>query len=285
MKNDLEIGIVGFGILGKALNHVFENKFKIYIYDKFQEEHQDLDSLIKNADLAFVNVPTPMKETGQIDLSCVNNSLKTISSKSKNYGKNLITVLRSTIVPGTTEKLQSKYENLKLVFNPEFLTEKNYLQDMENTNRVVLGSEDKESLMLVEKVYKKVFPNANYLLTNSRTAEIIKYASNVTLAGQIALANEIYQICQKIGVDYNTVKDTILLDKRIGTNISVPGTDGSLGFGGKCFPKDLNAFIFFAKSKGYNPNLLEEIWETNLRLRNDHDWDKIKGATTKNGFK
>ena len=114
---------------------------------------------------------------------------------------------------------------------------------------------------------------------------MIKYTSNVTLASQIMIANEIYQICKNTEIDFETVKKTILLDKRIGTNINVPGPDGDFGFGGKCFPKDMNALISFSKENGYNPELLEQVWKSNLKLRNNHDWKSIKGATSQNGFK
>ena len=104
------------------------------------------------------------------------------------------------------------------------------------------------------------------------------------LTGQIALANELYQICQKVGIDYNIIKNTLLLDERIAKNINVPGHDGDLGFGGKCFPKDLNALIYLAREKMYRPYLLEEIWRSNERVRKDKDWLNITGATSGNSF-
>ena len=278
------IGIIGFGILGKALKHVFEIKFPIYIYDKFQKEYSDITSLAKNAEVIFLAVPTPMNDDGKINLECVEDALKTISEAVKKENKKPIIVIRSTIIPGTTDMLQKKYLSVTLVFNPEFLTEKNLLNDMRNTDRVVIGSFDKTSSKVVEEIYKKIFPDASYILTDTRTAEMIKYASNVTLASQIMIANELYQICQKSGIDYNVVKDTLLLDKRIGNNINVPGHDGDFGFGGKCFPKDLNALINFSKNKGYNPELFEQVWKSNLKLRKKRDWEEIKGATSKNNF-
>lgn len=113
---------------------------------------------------------------------------------------------------------------------------------------------------------------------------MIKYSANVMLAGQIALANEIYQICKVIDVDYETVKNIIQLDNRIAKNITVPGHDGELGFGGKCFPKDLNALIYLAREKMYRPYLLEEIWRLNEKLRKNKDWLDIPGATSDKKF-
>ena len=286
MKNkNIKLGIVGFGILGKALNHVFSDKFTIFIYDKYNKEYRSIEKLAKEADIIFIAVPTPMKESGEIDLSYIEDALSTVSKAVKKEKRYPIVVLRSTIIPGTTESLQKKYEELKLVFNPEFLTEKNFLEDMKNTDRIVIGSKDKNSGLAVENAYKEVFPNAKYIKTDTKTAELVKYASNVTLASQVMIANELYQICQKLRIDYDTIKNTLLIDKRIGTNTNVPGPDGNLGFGGKCFPKDLNALIKFSESIGYNPELLKQVWKSNLKLRKEKDWESIKGATSKNGFK
>jgi len=281
--NEVKIGIVGYGILGKALDSVYKNKFEVLIYDKYQEQN-DISKISKNADLVFICVPTPMKENGEIDLSCVEDALSTLSSALNEEGKEVVAVLRSTIVPGTTDSLQKKYSNVKLVFNPEFLTEKNFIEDMKKTSRVVIGSKDEDSLKFVEKVYREVFPDVNYILTDSKTAEMIKYASNVSLASQVIVANELYQICEKSGIDYEVVKNTLLLDNRIGKFLNVPGHDGDFGFGGKCFPKDLNALIEYSKEQGYIPELLEQVWKTNLKLRKNKDWEKIKGATSNNCF-
>ena len=179
----------------------------------------------------------------------------------------LIIIIKSTAVSGTTDKLAEKYPAFKFVFNPEFLTEKNALKDMENTDRVVIGAKEKEVAQKVEDLYKELFPNAIYIHVDRKTAEMIKYAANVTLASQVAAANEIYQICKATGIDYDAVKNAILLDKRIGRNINVPGPDGDFGFGGKCFPKDLNALIYLAREYQYRPYLLEEIWRLNERVR------------------
>ncbi len=279
-----QIGIIGFGVLGKALKVIFEPKFKITIYDKYKKRYPNLTNLIKKSTVVFVAVPTPMKKSGEIDLSYVKEVLSHLSKGVKKEKKKIIVVLRSTIIPGTTDLFQKKYKNLKLVFNPEFLTEKNLLSNLKNTNRVVIGSNNKVSKKVVKSIYKQIFPKATYFLTNSKTAELIKYASNIMLASQIITANEIYQVSKKLGLNYKKIKNNLLLDKRIGTNITVPGNDGKLGFGGKCFPKDLNAFIVFSKKIGYNSELLNQIWKTNLKLRKEKDWEKIKGATSKNRF-
>ena len=132
------------------------------------------------------------------------------------------------------------------------------LEDMKNTDRIVIGSNHQEVREKIAEAYKKLFPNAKYIFTDNKTAEMIKYAANVMLASQIALANEIYQICEKVGVDYNKVKDTILLDKRIGRNLDVPGPDGNFGFGGKCFPKDLDPTEYITYAERETPKIVKE---------------------------
>lgn len=283
MKNKL--GLIGYGVVGKALGSVFSSKFELFIYDKYMPEYSDLNKVLKYCNELFVAVPTPMNPEGGIDLSYVKSALSSIKEGLREIKKkSIIVVLRSTIIPGTTEQLQKEFPNLKLVFNPEFLTERTYLEDMHNTARVVLGG-NKKDCKQIEKIYRKLFPKAKYIITDSRTAEMIKYSANVTLAGQVIIANELFQICKKLGVDWSFVREAIILDPLIGKNNNVPGPDGDLGFGGKCLPKDLNALIQLAKEKGYQADFLEQVWKTNLKVRKNNNWELIKGATSKNGFK
>ena len=190
-------------------------------------------------------------------------------------------IIRSTAVSGTTDNLASKYP-FNFAFNPEFLREKHALEDMKNTDRVVIGANRLEDYQKVEAIYKPIFPNAKYIHVNNKTAEMIKYANNAMLTGQIALANELYQICKAVGIDYNQIKDVLLLDDRIARNISVPGHDGDFGFGGKCLPKDLNALIYLSRENMHRPYLFEEVWRLNERFRKNKDWLDIPGATSEN---
>lgn len=282
----MKIGVVGVGIVGGATAKVLEKKHEIFLYDKFKPEYnseKNLEKLVKNSEVIFVCVPTPMKITGEIDYSSVYNSIEQINEKNKRNPRDLLVTIRSTAVSGTTDKLAEKYP-FRFAFNPEFLREKSAVEDMEKTDRVVIGANDEKSAIQLQEIYKPIFPDANYVLVTRKEAEMIKYAANVTLAAQVMIANEIYQICKVTGVNYDKVKDAILLDKRIGSNIDVPGPDGDLGFGGKCFPKDLKALIRLAQEYEYEPYLLQEVWRTNEKVRTDKDWLKIKGATSKNNY-
>jgi len=281
----MKIGIIGMGVVGGATAYVLAKKHEILPYDKYKKPYnseKNIENLAKDSEAVFLCVPTPMKPSGEIDYSSIHNSLDLLLYKSKKM-KNLehLVIVRSTAVSGTTDKLAEKYP-FKFAFNPEFLREKTALQDTENTARIVIGANSKQSKEKILAIYKPIFPDAKYIIVNRKTAEMIKYAANVFLALQIATANEIYSVCKAVGVNYNKVKESVLHDSRIGRNIDVPGHDGDFGFGGKCLPKDLNALIYLARENMYRPYLLEEAWRLNEKVRKKKDWLSIAGATSEN---
>ncbi len=283
----MKIGMIGVGVVGGATAQVLGKAHEIFLYDKYRQEYnsqEHIENLVKNSEIVFISVPTPMKPSGEIDCSSIHNSLNQILETCRKVGrdpKHLLIVIRSTAVSGTTDKLEEIYP-FHISFNPEFLTEKNALNDMLSTDRVVIGAGRVEDHEKVVSVYKPLFPDAKYILINRKTAEMIKYASNVFLTAQVAIANEIYQICKAVGVDYDIIKNAVLYDNRIGKHLHVPGPDGDLGFGGRCFPKDLNALIYLARENMYRPHLLEEVWRLNERVRKNKDWLDINRATSEN---
>ena len=277
----MKIGIMGVGFVGGATAEVLKEHHDLILYDKYKEGLKENPGKLSEAEIVFICVPTPMKPSGEIDYSAIHHSLELLEKITYDKQIKPLVVIRSTAVSGTTNSLNEKYP-FRFAFNPEFLKEKTAIEDMKNTNRIVLGVSSEEDYIKLVQVYKPIFPNARFIKVDTKTAEMIKYAANVMLTGQIALANEIYQICQVSEVDYATVKDTILLDKRIARNIDVPGPDGDLGYGGKCFPKDLNALIHLAREKKYRPYLLEEVWRLNEKVRKNKDWLDIPGATSEN---
>jgi|SRR3989338_2442124 len=286
----MDVGIIGVGIVGGVTAKVLGRVHEMQLYDRFKEMYcnpGNLEEIANKSEVVFVCVPTPMKVSGEMDYSAIYNSLDFLLKQAKKAGrapKDILVTIRSTAVSGTTDKLAKKYP-FPIAFNPEFLTERNAMKDMEKTDRVIIGADDKESGRKLLSVYKPVFPDAKYITVSRKEAEMIKYTSNVLLTMQIAAANEIYQICRHIGIDYEAIKNAVLHDDRLGRNINVPGPDGDLGFGGKCFPKDLNALIYLARESGYRPHLLEQAWELNLKVRKNRDWLDITGATTENNFK
>ena len=274
----MKIGIIGLGFVGGTFAEIFKDSCEIAIYDKFKEDYKDSKSLV-GSEIIFICVPTPMMESGEIDLSIIHESIKLLSSMK--FKEKPLVVIRSTVIPGTSDSLMERY-NFDILSNPEFLREKTAVEDFKNSKRIVVGTDNDENFEKLKSLYKIILPNSEYVKVDSKTAEMIKYASNVTLTGQIAIANEMYKVCKALDIDYNEVKKVLLLDPRIGKNIEVPGPDGGLGFGGKCFPKDLNALIYKASKEGYNPELFREILELNKRVRKDRDWLKIPGATAQN---
>ena len=273
----MNIGIIGIGVVGSTTKKVLEKYHQLFPYDKYKEPYNSNDKLrelAENSEVVFICVPTPMKQSGEIDYSTIHNSLKVLLEeleKKNRDPREILIVIRSTAVSGSTNKFAEEYP-FRFVFNPEFLRDKYALEDMENTDRIIIGADLEEDYEKLANVYRPLFPNAKYIFVDIKTAEMIKYCANVMLAGQISLANELYQICKATGIDYNVVKEVILLDERIAKNIDVPGHDGDLGFGGKCFPKDLNALIYLSREKMYRPYLLEEIWRLNERVRKKRDW-------------
>ena len=286
-QQQMNIGIIGMGFVGGTTAEVLKKEHKILPYDKYKSNcnaFENLEAIARSADVCFVCVPTPMQKSGAMDYSAIHNSFDSVSNTVKLVGRkpeDLLMVVRSTAVSGTSDTLAGRYA-FPIAFNPEFLREKHALEDMMNTNRVVIGANDEKSREKLKAVYAPLFPNAKYIMVDRNTAEMIKYAANVILTIQVAAANEIYQICKRAGVDYDSVKSAILNDERIGRNLDVPGPDGDFGFGGKCFPKDLRALTYLARELGYEPGLFQAAWDLNLKVRGSHDWLDIPGAVSEN---
>lgn len=268
------------GFVGGTSHYFFSQKFECVGYDKFKEEYSDNFSKLTDCDVIFLSLPTPMQKTGGIDLSIIRGSLSELSSLQ--FKKKPLIVLRSTIVPGSTDSMAKEFPQFKFAFNPEFLREKHAIEDFKISNRVVLGTNTIEDFELIKSIYFEFLPNANYFNTNIKTAEMVKYAANCTLTSQIIIANELSEICEVSGINYSDILNIIYLDDRIGRNMDVPGHDGLHGFGGKCFPKDLNALIAYSDEIGYSPDLFKQVWASNLKFREKKDWEEIPGATSDN---
>ena len=264
----MKIGIIGGGVVGSALKYGLDRGHEVFVYDKFKQVNT-----IKEATsclVIFFCLPTPMLKSGKIELDCMEEMVDIVSKEAK---KDTICVIKSTAVSGTTRKFQNKYPNLKWAFCPEFLTEINSKEDFINTQRIIIGTDEVDTFREIEKVFKDALFTCPIKWTTLETSEFVKYFSNVLLAAKVSVANEMYQIARISGVDYEEAKELLLMDNRIGkTHLDVPGYDGDKGFGGRCFPKDLNAFCYLARELGYTPYLLEEVWRTNLRVREDIDW-------------
>jgi UDPglucose 6-dehydrogenase len=219
-----------------------------------------------------------MKKSGECDLGILASALNEISECVKALNKHgYIVVIKSTIPPGSTNTLNSIYQDLDIVFNPEFLTEANANEDYKNQNRIIVGGERPGSTR-VKAIFAKAFPKVPIIKTSSTIAETIKYVTNTFLAMKVSYANEIYQLCQGLGIDYDKVIEYARYDDRLGnSHWSVPGPDGDFGFGGHCFPKDIAALQFLAKGLNVDTTMLTATINKNTEVRTDLDWTKQVG--------
>ena len=272
------IGIVGQGFVGNAVYQKFKNYYDVLTHDKDDTKSTStLDNMVHLCDTIFLCLPTPMKSDGRCDTSILESVLDTIDLISDNYESNKTIVIKSTIPPGTTEKWNKKYESLTLVFNPEFLTERNAVSDYENQNRIILGG-PRPATTELKQIFSKVFPKAHIIKTDSTHAEMVKYLTNSFLATKVSFANEIYQLCDKLNIDYDKVVEYATLDDRLGkSHWGVPGHDGDFGFGGHCFPKDLAALLHLTVQLDTINNVLLATSNTNDDVRKFRDWEQMKG--------
>lgn len=299
------IAVIGQGFVGGSLTTVFsERGFNVYAYDKSGKyvkgalpSHGDvvagypgsISELVHDNEFGatpdfsgvyFVCIPTPMRVDGSADLSIVESVLDELSKEPGDR----VAVVKSTIPPGSTESWNKKYEStgLRVVFNPEFLTEANALDDMRNQNRIILGG-PRPWINQVKQVFQTAFPNVPLVKTSSTTAEMVKYLTNNFLTVKVAFANEMYQICQALelsgmSVDYDKVVEYAKYDERLGSSHwSVPGPDGKFGYSGSCFPKDINAMISVGDGLHVDTAVLDGAWKKNLEVRPERDWEKLVG--------
>lgn len=278
----MKIGILGQGFVGSAIREGLKNFYDVLVYD-LKKELCPLEMLatppdiVQNCEIIFQCLPTPMKKSGECDLSIVEKSLLTIDLISETHKKSPIVIIKSTVPPGTCEKLDKKFKNLNIVFSPEFLTEANSIEDFKNQTRIILGGPRPYSTQ-VKTMFRRAFPHIPIVKTGYQTAEMVKYFINNFLSAKVSFANEMYQICNKLGIDYDKVTEYALFDQRIGrSHLAVPGPDGDFGFGGHCFPKDLDAMIYLAHELDLNPLVLKCTKLKNNSVRKNRDWEKMKG--------
>lgn len=259
-QKNYKIGICGVGMVGGALRNYFEKKnIKPFLYDK----GNGLGSLeeLNQADIIFVCVPTPFDKEKGFDLSFIENACQNIKGEK-------IIVIKSTVLPGTTEKLQKKYPQHKFLFNPEFLTEITADQDMDYPDRQIIGY-TKESYNVSGDILQ-ILPLAPFeRVLQATEAEIIKYFGNAWFATKVIFANQMYELCQKIEIDYNNVKEAVAADKRIGRSHLEVIHKGYRGYGGKCLPKDIQALIQFSDKQGVDLKLHKTVVEINNKLMNE----------------
>ncbi|NJE46082.1 UDP-glucose/GDP-mannose dehydrogenase family protein [Thermococcus sp. GR7] len=230
---------------------------------------KDYREAILNSDVTFICVGTPSRKDGSIDLTYIKKASEEIGRALKEKEGYHVVVIKSTVLPGTTEEIvkpilesysgKKAFEDFGLAMNPEFLREGVALRDFLNPDRIIIGVQDDKTKDVLEKLYVSI--DAPKLIVGIKTAEMIKYASNAFLATKISFANEIGNICKKLGIDSWKVFEGVGLDHRISPHFFRTG----IGWGGSCFPKDVRALISKAKEIGEEPLILEAVVEVNER--------------------
>jgi len=283
-KKQMEkISVIGSGWVGTIVGRGFSKLgYEVIFYDivgkNLPNFTKDMDYAVANSDISFICVPTPTNDKGEIDLSYIKEASKNIGKALASPQKYHLVVVKSTVVPKTTEEvvipILEKYSGKKagddfgVCMNPEFLTEiagswskdKSTKKDFFSEDRIVIGEYDKRSGDVLERIYKPL--NSTIFRSDLRTAEMIKYASNCMLATKISYWNEIFLICKELGIDSQAVADVVGIDPRIGKYGTVHGK----AFGGKCLPKDLKAFVSFAE-KYRKAKLLKAVDEINEEMK------------------
>ena len=315
----MSIAVVGQGFVGGSLTSVFAEKGEtVYVYDKAGKVSSggissftrsitrdvitptSIAEFVKECECTsgfsgvfFVCVPTPMYEDGSPNATIVEDVLELIVAAPYTADSpERIAVIKSTVPPGSTERWNKMFNDrgLHIVFNPEFLTEANAVNDMREQNRIVLGG-PRPYINTVRNVFQRAFPKVPIIKTSSTTAEMVKYVTNCLLSVKVSFANEVAQICEALdndglNIDYDKVVEYAKFDRRLGeTHWAVPGPvpthDGRYvrGFGGHCFPKDINALMSVARQYDIEPRVMQAAWEKNLEVRppDDRDWEKQVG--------
>lgn len=277
----MSFAIIGNGFVGQATKILKTSDTKMLVYDIDPKKCEPLGTTLSDlgqCDIIFIAVPTPMGKDGRNHLGIVKSVVKQVKEvidESKTH-----IVIRSTVLPGTSDELGC-------YFMPEFLTEKNWAEDFRNCSHWIFGlregdNEDfkKKIGLVIENAFRneKIMSN-NIVFVKNGEAEMIKYFRNTFLALKVSFCNEIYDLCEKKGINYDVVQKNVILDKRIGnTHTSVPGHDGKRGFGGTCFPKDTMALLIEFMDNDVESYVLKAAVERNEKVdRTERDWSKDVG--------
>lgn len=262
----LNIAIIGHGFVGKAVDYGFPSQnCDKYIVDP--KHGMDITALPQNMDYSFVCVPTPMGEDGSIDSSIIESVVSYLLTN--NTG---IIIVKSTVTP----EILKKFENSRVVYNPEFLTEKSANEDFVNPFMHIFGGHPLFTQRVEElyKFYSICKPCPTYHMTTIE-ASFVKYGINSFLATKVLWFNQFYDIIQKENANYGKIISAITSDSRVGrSHTTVPGFDGKRGYGGSCFPKDTLAFVKYAKTLKNDFSVLEKVIAENNKYRSKYKKDQ-----------
>lgn len=262
----MKLGIIGKGFVGSAVANGFDKDVKQLIVDPKYTDHTIKDLVEFSPPICFICVPTPIAEDGSCDTSIAKEVLSDLHKRQYKG----VCVIKSTIIPDYLHEFKREFD-LKIVYNPEFLTEANADEDFKNPPFQVFGGKWRDC-EVVEKAYLRhssvrIVPTFKVDLT---TASLLKYTINSWLATKVVFFNELWKLHQSgsSAVSWDQFTDMLSRDERIGkSHMQVPGPDGEFGFGGHCFPKDTEAFLNYAQSKNIKMSVLKKATETNTKYR------------------
>ena len=264
----MKIGIIGFGFVGKALhNGLKKDVNSIEIDPKLNTNIEDLKN--HKPDIVFICLPTPMNDDGSQNINIVNNVISEINK----FDSNLLIVLKSTILPKYVEEISKICKNL--VINPEFLRENYAEEDFINSEIIIFGGEEENCNKL--SYFYKNHTNCickEYVITDDKSASLIKYTINSFLALKVIFFNEMKSVFKNLNTEtkWQDFINALSKDKRMGSShMSVPGPDGRFGFGGPCFPKDVSALVEYSKEIGYELSLLKKANAINNSIRAEYN--------------
>ncbi len=279
----MNIGVIGKGFVGKSTCILKNENVNVLCYDINSELCEPLGLTLidmKKCELIFISVPTPMNLDGSVCLNIVESVIKYL--RDINYDGFI--VIRSTVLPGTCDKFN-------VYFMPEFLTEKNYINDFKTNPVWIFGLLNSEKDDLFKKYITQLLNfsyKANCIKSNNiewltnKEAEMVKYFRNTFLSVKVSYCNEIHEYCKLKNIDYETVRKIATKDERIGdSHTHVPGHDNKYGFGGTCFPKDCNGLLFDMKNLNMKSFILNSAIDRNENHdRKEQEWLLDKGRAS-----
>jgi nucleotide sugar dehydrogenase len=274
---ETKIGFIGQGWIGRHYADEFESRMYSTVRYALEEKYAQNRDLIKDCEVVFIAVPTPTTESG-FDESIVRETLTLV-------GEGKIAVIKSTLLPGVTEKLQAEFPNIFVLHSPEFLVEKTAAYDAAKPKRNLIGIPILNELYTAKaEQILRILPEAPYnKIMHSRDAELVKYAGNCFLFSKVLFMNLLYDMVEKTGCDWETIREAMVHDPRIGESHTQPIHSSGRGAGGHCFIKDFEAFRrLYAAQVGdaLGAEVLAAMAEKNIALLVDSnkDLDLLKGV-------